>query len=168
MVELKTKATKDSVLKFLKSIQPKEKQDDGLILLKMFQDITGEKPVMWGSSVVGFGKYHYKSERSKQEGDWLLIGFSPRKQNLTLYILSGNEDVELLKKLSALKSLNKPILVGVSRKSMIHKALNITAEEALNGNTVLNTFAVFSGANILRVHDVKEAKEVIQLMELVK
>ena len=92
MAELKTKATKDSVRKFLNSIEPKEKRADGLLLLKIFEKITGEKAVMWGSSIVGFGKYHYKSERSTQEGDWPLVGFSPRKQNLTLYIMFGNKD----------------------------------------------------------------------------
>lgn len=60
---------------------------------------------MWGSSIVGFGMYHYKSERSTQEGDWPLAGFSPRKQNLTLYCMMGNEDSgELLKKLGKHKT----------------------------------------------------------------
>ncbi|HUP16120.1 MAG TPA: DUF1801 domain-containing protein [Acidimicrobiia bacterium] len=58
-------------------------------MLKLFSKVTGEKPKMWGSSIVGFGSYHYKSERSRQEGDWMLTGFSPRKQNLTLYVLPG-------------------------------------------------------------------------------
>jgi hypothetical protein len=65
----------------------------------MFEKITGEKAVMWGDSIVGFGQYHYKSERSRQEGDWMLVGFSPRKQNLTLYILHGNQDNPALEKL---------------------------------------------------------------------
>lgn len=91
MAEPKTKATKDSVLKFLNSVEPKDKRADGLVLLKLFEKNTGEKAVMWGSAIVGFGKYHYKSEKSAQEGDWMLTGFSPRKQNLTLYILHGND-----------------------------------------------------------------------------
>lgn len=100
MAEPKTKATKDSVSKFLNSVEPKEKRADGLVLLKLFEKITGEKAVMWGSSIVGFGKYHYKSERSSQEGDWMLTGFSPRKQNLTLYVMHGNSDSQgLLTKL---------------------------------------------------------------------
>jgi hypothetical protein len=90
MAEIKTKPTKESVTKFLKSIQPLDKQLDGLALLKLFTKITGEKPVMWGTSIIGFGKYHYKSENSTQEGDWFHVGFSPRKQNLTLYILTWN------------------------------------------------------------------------------
>ncbi len=104
MAEIKTKATKESVTKFLKSIQPKEKQLDGLALLKLFKTITGEKPVMWGTSIVGFGKYHYKSDRSAQEGDWFHVGFSPRKQNLTLYILAWKmPDSKLLPKLGKYK-----------------------------------------------------------------
>jgi dihydropteroate synthase len=74
----------------------------------------------------------------------------------------------LLKQLSALYLLNKPILMGVSRKSSIYKTLGITANEALNGTTVLNTIALLNGANILRVHDVKEAIEVIKLLEVYK
>jgi hypothetical protein len=104
MAEIKTKATKESVTKFLKSIQPKEKQLDSLTLLKLFKKITGEKPVMWGTSIVGFGKYHYKSDRSAQEGDWFHVGFSPRKQNLTLYILAWKmKDSKLLAKLGKYK-----------------------------------------------------------------
>ena len=100
MAELKTKVTKESPLPFLNSIEPEEKRVDGLALLKMFEKVTGEKGVMWGTSIVGFGKYHYKSEKSSQEGDWMLVGFSPRKQNLTLYIMHGNKDSsELLNKL---------------------------------------------------------------------
>lgn len=135
MAEIKTKATKESALKFLKSIEPAEKRADGLVLLKMFETITGEKAVMWGElgvgperkgagptgpsrgrvkfqqkfiggrAIVGFGMYHYKSERSTQEGDWPLAGFSPRKQNLTLYCMMGNEDsTALLKKLGKHKT----------------------------------------------------------------
>ncbi|THU38063.1 dihydropteroate synthase [Niastella caeni] len=70
----------------------------------------------------------------------------------------------LLKNLAALKMLDKPILIGLSRKSTIYKTLGITAEEALNGTTVLNTVGLLHGANIIRVHDVKEAKEAIELV----
>jgi dihydropteroate synthase len=71
----------------------------------------------------------------------------------------------LLKKMAALQMLGKPILAGLSRKSTIYKTLGIAAEDALNGTTVLNSIALLNGANILRVHDVKEAKETIQLIE---
>ncbi|MEK7616133.1 MAG: DUF1801 domain-containing protein [Patescibacteria group bacterium] len=100
MAELKTKKTTQNPKEFLDTIEPEEKRNDSFVLLKMFAKITGEKPAMWGTSIVGFGMYHYKSERSTQEGDWPLAGFSPRKQNLTLYVMMGNEDsADLLKKL---------------------------------------------------------------------
>ena len=130
MAKLKTKATKESVVKFLNSIEPKEKRADGFVLLKMFQKITGEKANMWGLSIVGFGMYHYKSERSTQEGDWPLVAFSPRKQSLTLYIMMGNKDSgELLKKLGKHKAsggclyikrlgdVNPKILAALIKKS---------------------------------------------------
>lgn len=105
MAELKTKVTTINPLEFLRTIEPEEKQKDAFALLKMFEKVTGEKPVMWGSSIVGFGKYHYKSEKSRQEGDWMLVGFSPRKQNLTLYVLHGNNDsTTLLEKLGKHKT----------------------------------------------------------------
>jgi hypothetical protein len=103
MAELKTRETKQPAEEFLATIQPKQKQTDGFTLLELFKEVTGEKPVMWGSSIIGFGKYHYKSERSTQEGDWPLVGFSPRKQNLTLYIIHDNTDSELLGKLGKYK-----------------------------------------------------------------
>ncbi len=72
----------------------------------------------------------------------------------------------LLKNLSVFKMLEKPILVGVSRKSMVTKLLGISAEDALNGTTILNTLALQNGANILRVHDVREAKQVVEILEV--
>src|SRR6476620_4397896 len=100
MSEPKTKATKESVKEFLSKVEPEEKRQDSLVLLDMFQKLTGEKAVMWGESIVGFGQYHYKSERSRQEGDWFLVGFSPRKQNFCLYINKLSDvDQEVLRKL---------------------------------------------------------------------
>jgi hypothetical protein len=99
MAELKTKVTKQSVTEFLNTIEPAQKKEDSFALLEMFEKVTGEKAVMWGTSIVGFGQYHYKSEKSSQEGDWMLVGFSPRKQNLTLYIMHGNNNNPALEKL---------------------------------------------------------------------
>ena len=102
MAEIKTKATKESVTKFISSVKPDDKRKDALTLLKMFKKITGEKPVMWGTAIVGFGQYHFKSVSS--EGEWFEVGFSPRKQNLTLYILAWKqEDPKLLAKLGKYK-----------------------------------------------------------------
>jgi 23S rRNA A2030 N6-methylase RlmJ len=104
MAELKTKPTKQSVEKFLKSVEDEMKRKDCIAILDMMKKITKEKPVMWGNAIVGFGTYHYKSQRSSQEGDWFIIGFSPRKQNLTLYLMAGfKKYTELLKKLGKYK-----------------------------------------------------------------
>jgi len=121
MAELKTKVTKASALEFINKEADKTKKADSLILLKLFTKVTGEKPKMWGTAIVGFGMYHYKSERSTQEGDWPLVGFSPRKQNLTLYLMLGMTDSpDLLKKLGKHKKtvgclyINKLIDVDLS------------------------------------------------------
>ena len=105
MSESKTKPTSQDVKEFLGKVEPEQKRLDSFVLLEMFQKVTGEKSVMWGEGIVGFGKYHYKSDRSRQEGDWFLVGFSPRKQNLTLYIMHGNDkNQELLAKLGKHKT----------------------------------------------------------------
>jgi hypothetical protein len=102
MVELKTKVNKASVKEFLNSVAEERRRKDSLQVLKLMQEVTKEKPQMWGTSIVGFGSYHYKSERSSQEGDWPMTGFSPRKQSLTIYIMPGfSEYKDLLKKLGA-------------------------------------------------------------------
>jgi hypothetical protein len=86
MSTLKTLPQPTSATDFI-ALQPDEKKRaDAETLLTLYTDVTGEQPVMWGSSIVGFERYHYKSERSRQEGDWPLIAFSPRKANLTLYV----------------------------------------------------------------------------------
>lgn len=89
MAELKTQKNGASVLYFINSIEDTGKRQDSLKLLEIFKECTDEEPAMWGASIVGYGMYHYKSERSSQEGDWPMIGFSPRKQNLTIYIMPG-------------------------------------------------------------------------------
>jgi Domain of unknown function (DU1801) len=88
MAENKTKPTKDSVAGFLKKVSDKDRRDDCFKVLEMMKAVTGEEPEMWGSSIVGFGRYHYKYE-SGREGDAPLTGFSPRKSDLTLYITTG-------------------------------------------------------------------------------
>lgn len=105
MAELKTKPTNASVEDYLNTIAPEQKKQDSLTLLTLFRRITGEKGQMWGAAIVGFGMFHYKSERSSQEGDWPLTGFSPRKQNLTLYLMQGfKDDQGLLQKLGKHKT----------------------------------------------------------------
>lgn len=89
MADLKTKKTKASVSKFIAAVEDDEKRKDSKTLLKLFTEVTGEKAALWGDSIVGFGTYSYKSERSSQQGDWFYCGFSPRKQALTLYLIAG-------------------------------------------------------------------------------
>ncbi len=99
MYVVKTKLNESSVETFLDSVPDEKKRADSYQILELMREVTGEEPKMWGSSIIGFGSYHYKS-KSGQEGDWMLIGFSPRKQSLTLYIISGFDEYEdLLKKL---------------------------------------------------------------------
>lgn len=92
MAELKTQKNNASVKDFINAVEDEQKRTDAHELLRLFEKVTGEKATMWGTSIIGFGQYHYKSDRSKQEGDWPLTGFSPRKQNITLYIMSGFGD----------------------------------------------------------------------------
>ena len=94
MAELKTKKNRGSVTKFLDGIADDGRRQDAKELLKIMRETTGEKPVLWGDSIVGFGEYHYESARSQQQGSWPLIGFSPRKQNLTIYIMPGFDAYE--------------------------------------------------------------------------
>jgi Domain of unknown function (DU1801) len=97
MAELKTKQTDADVNEFINSFADTEqKRNDSFELLKLMKDLTGSEPKMWGSSIIGFGSYHYKSEKSRQEGDWPLIGFSPRKAAISLYVYTGTKEHEYL------------------------------------------------------------------------
>jgi len=104
MAENKTQPTKASVAQFLNGIEDDRKRRDAKAIDQMFREITGEKPTMWGPSIIGYGTYHYKYE-SGREGDFMRLGFSPRKQSLTLYIMSGfRKYASLLKKLGKHKT----------------------------------------------------------------
>lgn len=97
MAELKTKQNTADVSEFIKQFADSEqKRKDSFELLKLMQDITGYEPKMWGQSIIGFGSYHYKSEKSRQEGDWFLIGFSPRKAAISLYVYTGAKEHQYL------------------------------------------------------------------------
>lgn len=92
MGTIKTLVNDASVEDFINSVDSDAKKTDTFEILKMYEEVTRETPKMWGASMIGFGRYHYKSERSSQEGDWPLAAFSPRKQSLTLYIMPGFND----------------------------------------------------------------------------
>ncbi|MFM2339994.1 MAG: hypothetical protein RLZZ360_630 [Candidatus Parcubacteria bacterium] len=98
MAEIKTKATKASVPAYIKQLANPEVRQDCVELVKLFRDVTGEKPVLWGTSIIGFGSYHYESTRSDQKGDWPLTAFAPRATNITLYIMPGFTEYEVLMK----------------------------------------------------------------------
>lgn len=95
MAELKTTKNDKDPLAFLQSVENEKRKADSLVVMQMMEEITGEKPIMWGPSIVGFGSYHYKYA-SGHEGDWMITGFSPRKQALTLYIMPGFDRYENL------------------------------------------------------------------------
>ena len=95
MAELKTKRNKGDVKAFLNSVPDERKRQDSFTILELMKTVTGVEPEMWGESIVGFGNYHYKYA-SGREGDWFLTGFSPRKQNLTLYIMAGFDGYDQL------------------------------------------------------------------------
>lgn len=132
MAEIKTKQTDADVRAFIEAFAVTEqKQQDGLELLKLMQEASGCEAKMWGPSIIGFGSYHYKSERSRQEGDWPLVGFSPRKAAISLYVFSGTEAQELLLKdlgkfkmgkgciyVNKLSDINREVLVQLIRENI--------------------------------------------------
>ena len=105
LAEIKTKPTTASVEDFINNIEDEQKRKDSFVLLEMMKKATGEEPILWSSSVIGFGIKRYKSPATGREVDWLLIGFSPRKANLSLYISVGiKEHAAALKKLGKHKT----------------------------------------------------------------
>jgi len=118
MTETKTKPTNESVNDFLNKISDEERRADCFQVAKIMEEVTGEKPTMWGPSIVGFGSYHYKYD-SGREGDWLMTGFSPRKKDLTLYIMMGFEKHrDLMEKLG--KHSHAKSCLYIKRLSDIH------------------------------------------------
>lgn len=98
LVEIKTKATEASVVDFINGFE-EQKREDCFALVEMFKKATGEEPKLWGSSIIGFGELRYKSPKTGREVDWFRIGFSPRKANLTLYLMNMAQHSEALQKL---------------------------------------------------------------------
>ena len=105
LAEIKTKPTSANVEDFINTIADEQKRKDSFVLLEMMKKASGEKPVLWSSSIIGFGNKRYKSATTGREVDWLLIGFSPRKANLSLYLSVGiQEHAAALKKLGKHKT----------------------------------------------------------------
>ena len=100
----KTKPVDFDIDKFLMSVETEKKRADSIELKKLFDSAVKEKPSLWNNNMIGYGSYHYKSDRSKQEGDWPLTGFSPRKQYIAIYIMSHVSNYkDLLSKLGKYK-----------------------------------------------------------------
>lgn len=134
MTELKTKVNDQSVEAFLNGVADEKKREDSYAILELMQEVTGEEPKMWGDSMVGFGTYHYRYA-SGREGDWFVTGFSPRKQNLTLYIMAGFDGYDdLLSRLGKFKTgksclyvkrledVDRDVLRELVRQSAAHMA----------------------------------------------
>lgn len=118
MAELKTKPTQASVKEFLNQIPDKERRDDCFAVAKIMEEITGDKPKMWGPSIIGFGTWHYKYA-SGREGDWPVAAFSPRKKDLTVYLMVGfDKHTELMQKLG--KHSHSKSCLYIKRLSDIH------------------------------------------------
>jgi Domain of unknown function (DU1801) len=132
MAEPKTKKTTASVTAFVDAVENEQRRTDAKQLLRIFKEVTCMKPAMWGPTIIGYGVYHYKSERSTQEGDWPRAGFSPRKANLTIYIVPGfAKYAPLLKKLGKHKTskaclyINKLSDIDISTlRTIIKETLN--------------------------------------------
>lgn len=104
MAETKTKPTKDNVIDFLGKVTDAKRRDDCKVIVDLMAKATKAKPEMWGSSIVGFGRYRYQYAGGR-EADWMMIGFSPRKNDLTLYITRGFESFpDLMKRLGKYKT----------------------------------------------------------------
>jgi hypothetical protein len=129
---MKTVKNKKSVTAFLNNVEHQKRREDGLKVLDLMKEVTGEEPAMWGDSIVGFGNYKYKYA-SGREGEWMHVGFSPRKQNLTLYIMDGFDGyADLLGKLgkhktgksclyiNKLEDVDQEILKELVKKSVAH------------------------------------------------
>jgi hypothetical protein len=134
MAELKTQKNDASVQDFLQGVSDEKKRQDSFDILELMREVVGEEPAMWGTSIVGFGSYRYKYA-SGREGEWPLVGFSPRKRNLTLYIMSGFEGYDsLLAELgrhktgksclyiNKLEDIDLPTLRELIRQSVVHAA----------------------------------------------
>jgi hypothetical protein len=104
MAELKTQPTKSSVTDFINNVSDEQRRKDCKEVVKIMKEVTGAKPVMWGSSIVGFGRHLYKYA-SGREGEWPVAAFSPRKNDLTIYFMPGfQDDTDLMSRLGKYKT----------------------------------------------------------------
>jgi hypothetical protein len=138
MTALKTKQNDSDVEAFINAYTDNEqKRTDSFAILKLMREATGFEPKMWGDSIIGFGQYHYKSERSRQEGDWFLVGFSPRKAAISLYVYTGCQgQEELLSELGKFKMGKACIYIKklsdinqIKLKELMHSTIEFLKEK---------------------------------------
>jgi len=136
LVEIKTKPTSESVVEFINKVPDEQKRKDSFVLLEMMKEATGEEPVLWSSSVIGFGNKRFKSPATGREVDWLVIGFSPRKANLSLYLeLNFNKQKAALEKLGKHKTgvgclyINKLAEIDLE---VLKEMINASVEQSKN------------------------------------
>ncbi|MBV9964030.1 MAG: DUF1801 domain-containing protein [Parafilimonas sp.] len=126
MAEIKTKQTDKNVVKFLDTISDETKRKDSFEIIELMQEVTGLPPKMWGTSIIGFGSYHYKYE-SGHEGDMCIIGFSPRKNNIAIYGMGGEER-------------NKDLLAALGKHKTGKGCLYINKLSDVNADVLKNIF----------------------------
>lgn len=137
MPENKTKPTLQSVEAFLDAVENPKRRADGKTLCTMMEEITGQPPVMWGPSIIGFGKLHYKYE-SGHEGDMPLVAFSPRKHAITLYIMVNNENFKyLLEKLGKCKTSKACLYINNLKdvdENVLRELIDLSYKDMLNAD----------------------------------
>lgn len=146
MAELKTRPETTSVPAFLASIADENRRRDCESIAALMQEITGAEPVMWGASIVGFGCYHYRYE-SGREGDWMLVGFSPRKKDITLYLMAGfNRFPELMQRLGKHKTGKSCLYVrkledldGTVLRELVRGSVEAMAEQRVDRGPLRGT-----------------------------
>lgn len=134
---MKTVPNDAKVLDFLNNVENEKRRTDSLAILELMKEVMGEEPIMWGDSIVGFGVYHY-TYASGREGDWMLTGFSPRKQNLTLYIMDGFDQYdELMSKLGKHKTGKSCLYINKLEdidQNVLRKLVKLSAEHVAAAN----------------------------------
>ena len=151
MAELKTRQNNASVEKFLNTIDNKEKQKDSYEILEIMRSVTGQEPRMWGESIIGFGHYRYKYA-SGREGDWFQAGFSPRKQNLTIYLMCDLDSrPEVSPDLGKFKTGKSCLYIkrldDIDRnvlKGLIRESIELLERESSNKAVLALVFRVFN------------------------
>jgi len=131
MAEIKTKRNDGDVAAFLNRVEDDKKRADSFQLLQIMEEITGKKPEMWGGSIIGFDSYHYVYA-SGREGDWPIVGFSPRKQNLTVYIMPGFDRYEALMQKLGKHKIGKSCLYIKKLKDVDEAVLKELIQESVS------------------------------------